>query len=72
MLNLRPVGRLEVQILVDNATDSLSSIPAHVETEFSYLRRCVHFSLAPIFAVSDNPLRPFDLRPCSNDMSIET
>ena len=32
----------------------------------------ISLSLAPIFAVSDNPLRPFDLRPCSNDMSIET
>jgi 7,8-dihydropterin-6-yl-methyl-4-(beta-D-ribofuranosyl)aminobenzene 5'-phosphate synthase len=39
MLNLKPVDQLDVHILVDNATDSLSSIPAHVESEFSYLRR---------------------------------
>jgi 7,8-dihydropterin-6-yl-methyl-4-(beta-D-ribofuranosyl)aminobenzene 5'-phosphate synthase len=39
MSNLTPVDRLEVHILVDNATDSLSSIPSHVESEFSYLRR---------------------------------
>jgi 7,8-dihydropterin-6-yl-methyl-4-(beta-D-ribofuranosyl)aminobenzene 5'-phosphate synthase len=39
MVNLKPVDRLEVHILVDNTTDSLSSIPAHVESEFSYLRR---------------------------------
>jgi 7,8-dihydropterin-6-yl-methyl-4-(beta-D-ribofuranosyl)aminobenzene 5'-phosphate synthase len=39
MPNLKPVDRLEVHILVDNSTDSLSSIPAHVESEFSYLRR---------------------------------
>ncbi len=37
--NLRPVDKLEIHILVDNATDSLSSIPKHVEAEFSYLHR---------------------------------
>src|SRR5271169_6093946 len=37
--NLAPVDRLEIHILVDNATDSLSSVPKHVETEFSYLHR---------------------------------
>ena len=39
MANLKPVDRVEVHILVDNLTDSLSSIPTHVESEFSYLRR---------------------------------
>jgi len=39
MNSLEPVDRLEIHILVDNATDSLSSVPKHVETEFSYLRR---------------------------------
>lgn len=34
-----PVDRIEIHVLVDNTTDSLSSVPAHVETEFSYLRR---------------------------------
>ncbi len=29
------VSRLEIQILVDNATDGLSTVPAHVETEFA-------------------------------------
>ena len=39
MNSLKPVDRLEVHILVDNATDSLSSVPKHVELEFSYLHR---------------------------------
>ena len=39
MINTRPVDRLEVHVLVDNATDSLSSVPSHVETEFAYLNR---------------------------------
>ncbi len=39
MTDLKPVDRLEIHILVDNATDSLSSVPAGVETEFSYLQR---------------------------------
>jgi 7,8-dihydropterin-6-yl-methyl-4-(beta-D-ribofuranosyl)aminobenzene 5'-phosphate synthase len=39
MTNLKAVDRLEIHILVDNATDSLSSVPKHVETEFSYLHR---------------------------------
>ena len=39
MIKPRPVDRLEVHILVDNATDSLSSVPSHVETEFAYLNR---------------------------------
>ena len=39
MTDLDPVDRLEIHVLVDNATDSLSSVPKHVETEFSYLHR---------------------------------
>jgi 7,8-dihydropterin-6-yl-methyl-4-(beta-D-ribofuranosyl)aminobenzene 5'-phosphate synthase len=39
MVSLKPVDRLEIHVLVDNATDSLSSVPKHVESEFSYLRR---------------------------------
>lgn len=39
MTEFMPVDRLEIHILVDNATDSLSSIPKHVESEFSYLHR---------------------------------
>jgi 7,8-dihydropterin-6-yl-methyl-4-(beta-D-ribofuranosyl)aminobenzene 5'-phosphate synthase len=39
MIDLKPVDRLEVHILVDNTTDSLSSNAANVETEFSYLQR---------------------------------
>jgi hypothetical protein len=30
MKSLKPVDRLEIHILVDNATDSLSSVPAHI------------------------------------------
>lgn len=36
MVALEPVDRLEIQILVDNATDGLSSVPSFVETEFAY------------------------------------
>jgi hypothetical protein len=52
MSNLRPIDKLEIHILVDNATDSLSSIPKHVESEFSYLQRnCpANASAAPITA----------------------
>jgi len=39
MTSFKAVDRLEIHILVDNATDSLSSVPAHVEPEFSYLQR---------------------------------
>jgi 7,8-dihydropterin-6-yl-methyl-4-(beta-D-ribofuranosyl)aminobenzene 5'-phosphate synthase len=35
----RPVARLEVQILVDNVTDYLSSVPVFVETEVAGLDR---------------------------------
>jgi 7,8-dihydropterin-6-yl-methyl-4-(beta-D-ribofuranosyl)aminobenzene 5'-phosphate synthase len=33
------VDKVEIQVLVDNATDSLSTIPAHAESEFAYLER---------------------------------
>jgi 7,8-dihydropterin-6-yl-methyl-4-(beta-D-ribofuranosyl)aminobenzene 5'-phosphate synthase len=39
MAHLVPVDKLEVQILVDNVTDSLSTIPAFAESEFAYLER---------------------------------
>jgi 7,8-dihydropterin-6-yl-methyl-4-(beta-D-ribofuranosyl)aminobenzene 5'-phosphate synthase len=32
---MRPVDRLEIMVVVDNTTDSLSSTPAFVETEFA-------------------------------------
>ena len=36
---MKPVDQLEITVLVDNTTDSLSSNPAFVETEFAFLRR---------------------------------
>src|SRR5690349_23618076 len=36
---MTPVDALEITVLVDNTTDSLSSNPAFVETEFAFLRR---------------------------------
>jgi len=39
MTDLQPVDRVEIHVLVDNATDSLSSTPANIETEFSFLAR---------------------------------
>jgi 7,8-dihydropterin-6-yl-methyl-4-(beta-D-ribofuranosyl)aminobenzene 5'-phosphate synthase len=39
MPDLRPVDRVEIQVLVDNATDILSSTPADVESEFHYAVR---------------------------------
>jgi 7,8-dihydropterin-6-yl-methyl-4-(beta-D-ribofuranosyl)aminobenzene 5'-phosphate synthase len=39
MLNLVPVDKLEILILVDNATDGLSSTPANVENEFAFATR---------------------------------
>lgn len=39
MSSLASVDEIEIQVLVDNATDSLSSIPTHAESEFSYLER---------------------------------
>ncbi|MGH9863956.1 MAG: MBL fold metallo-hydrolase [Candidatus Acidiferrales bacterium] len=39
MAALEPVDKVEIQVIIDNATDSLSSIPAHAESEFAYLAR---------------------------------
>jgi 7,8-dihydropterin-6-yl-methyl-4-(beta-D-ribofuranosyl)aminobenzene 5'-phosphate synthase len=38
-MTLVPVDKVDVQILVDNATDGLSSTPANVETEFAFATR---------------------------------
>jgi 7,8-dihydropterin-6-yl-methyl-4-(beta-D-ribofuranosyl)aminobenzene 5'-phosphate synthase len=39
MASLRPVDRIEIQVLVDNATDGLSSTPPNVESEFAFATR---------------------------------
>jgi 7,8-dihydropterin-6-yl-methyl-4-(beta-D-ribofuranosyl)aminobenzene 5'-phosphate synthase len=39
MSKLAPVDRLEIQVLVDNSTDGLSSTPANVESEFAFATR---------------------------------
>jgi 7,8-dihydropterin-6-yl-methyl-4-(beta-D-ribofuranosyl)aminobenzene 5'-phosphate synthase len=39
MATLAPVDRLEIQVLVDNATDGLSSTPSNVESEFNFAAR---------------------------------
>ena len=39
MSALAPVDKVEIQILVDNATDGLSTTPANVETEFAFATR---------------------------------
>jgi 7,8-dihydropterin-6-yl-methyl-4-(beta-D-ribofuranosyl)aminobenzene 5'-phosphate synthase len=39
MPTLVPVDKLEIQILVDNATDGLSSTPPNVENEFAFATR---------------------------------
>jgi 7,8-dihydropterin-6-yl-methyl-4-(beta-D-ribofuranosyl)aminobenzene 5'-phosphate synthase len=36
---LASVDRLDVHVIIDNVTDSLSAVPAHAETEFAYLMR---------------------------------
>ena len=38
-MSLRPIDRIEVLVLVDNATDMLSSTPPHVESEAAGLMR---------------------------------
>lgn len=37
-MNLQPIDKLEIQVLVDNVTDSLSSVPENVTHEMAYLR----------------------------------
>jgi 7,8-dihydropterin-6-yl-methyl-4-(beta-D-ribofuranosyl)aminobenzene 5'-phosphate synthase len=39
MIELQPVDRIEVLVLVDNVTDNLSSVPAYVETEMARIWR---------------------------------
>src|SRR5512147_2995405 len=39
MPTLVPVDRLDIQILVDNSTDGLSSTPPNVESEFAFATR---------------------------------
>ena len=39
MVTLDPVDKVEIQVLVDNLTDNLSSVPAFVETEVAGLTR---------------------------------
>jgi 7,8-dihydropterin-6-yl-methyl-4-(beta-D-ribofuranosyl)aminobenzene 5'-phosphate synthase len=39
MSELRPVDRMEVQVIVDNSTDGLSTTPGNVETEFAFATR---------------------------------
>ncbi|HMA57594.1 MAG TPA: MBL fold metallo-hydrolase [Pseudolabrys sp.] len=39
MASLAPVDKLEIQVLVDNVTDGLSSTPANVENEFAFATR---------------------------------
>lgn len=39
MPTLLPVDKVDIQILVDNATDGLSSTPANVESEFAFATR---------------------------------
>jgi len=39
MFDLVPVDRLEVQVLIDDVSDLLSSVPAFAESEFVYLMR---------------------------------
>jgi 7,8-dihydropterin-6-yl-methyl-4-(beta-D-ribofuranosyl)aminobenzene 5'-phosphate synthase len=42
MLKLDPIDSVDVHVLVDNVTDSLSSVPSFVETEFAALGRRRH------------------------------
>lgn len=39
MPTLSPVDKLDIQVLVDNSTDGLSSTPANVENEFAFATR---------------------------------
>ena len=39
MIDLEPVDKVEVHVLIDNVTDSHSTIHNHAESEFSYLER---------------------------------
>jgi 7,8-dihydropterin-6-yl-methyl-4-(beta-D-ribofuranosyl)aminobenzene 5'-phosphate synthase len=39
MVGIQAVDKVEMHVIIDNATDSLSSIPAQAESEFAYLAR---------------------------------
>lgn len=39
MASIAPIDKVEIRVLVDNATDSLSTISAHAESEFTFLER---------------------------------
>ena len=39
MGSLTSIDKVEVHVVVDNATDSLSTLPSHAESEFAYLER---------------------------------
>jgi len=39
MAKLQPVDKVEIQVLVDNATDGLSTTPSNVENEFAFATR---------------------------------
>src|SRR3972149_8685619 len=39
MPTLQPIDKLDIQILVDNATDGLSTTPPNVENEFAFATR---------------------------------
>ena len=39
MVDLIPVDKVEIHVLIDNASDSHSTIPAHAESEFAFLQR---------------------------------
>jgi 7,8-dihydropterin-6-yl-methyl-4-(beta-D-ribofuranosyl)aminobenzene 5'-phosphate synthase len=39
MVGLQAVDKVEIHVIIDNATDSLSSIPSHAESEFAYQAR---------------------------------
>jgi len=39
MAKLQPVDKVEIQVLVDNATDVMSTTPSNVENEFAFATR---------------------------------
>jgi 7,8-dihydropterin-6-yl-methyl-4-(beta-D-ribofuranosyl)aminobenzene 5'-phosphate synthase len=39
MADLAPIDTLEIHVLIDNVTDSLSTVSQHAESEFAYLSR---------------------------------
>jgi 7,8-dihydropterin-6-yl-methyl-4-(beta-D-ribofuranosyl)aminobenzene 5'-phosphate synthase len=48
MESLKPVDRIEVRVLVDNVTDSLSTVPGNVTLEWSALMRAGMRELAGV------------------------